>query len=193
VRKCVPFYLNCKTKCEALILNFSNWEENIPGPSKEKITSIVSFQKGFLLGFGEPCQVVCYKYEPGPKYHLMATYTPSEGDATLNSIWSLAISPDCCTLIASTNRLQLFRAAVSLEVIKGEGKEKELVPFGEPLHQGPVVDLSVCVWRPVFVTCGVLDLTVRLWNYSTGKQELAKRFDSPPISASIHPLGKENI
>jgi WD40 repeat protein len=66
---------------------------------------------------------------------------------------------------------------------------EELQLFGEPLHRGPVVDVSVCVWRQVFVTCGASDRTLRLWNYSDGKQELIKTFDTPLVAVSIHPTG----
>jgi WD40 repeat protein len=145
-----------------------------------------------LLGFGEPCLVACYKFEPGPKYTVVSTFKAPGENPDTNSIWSLAISPDYSTLIASTVELQIFSATVKLDVTQSDRRDCELVPFGERVHKGPVVDLSVCVWRPVFVTCGAADYTVRFWNYNSGKQELVKVFDTPPISVSIHPLGKIN-
>ncbi|XP_059470478.1 cilia- and flagella-associated protein 57 [Neocloeon triangulifer] len=159
-----------------------NWEENIPKPSNENVTSIVSFRKGFLVGFGNPCQVTRFTLEEGQKYHLKTTYRPQENSAS--AVWALAASPDCSVLVCTSKESQFFRAQVS-----SVGENEKLQPFGEHLHQGPVVSLSVCVWRPIFVTCGALDGTVRVWNYETGMQELLRKFDSPPVSVSIHPLG----
>ncbi|XP_065338039.1 cilia- and flagella-associated protein 57 [Cloeon dipterum] len=162
--------------------NSRNWEESIPRASKEKVTSVVAFKKGFLVGFGEPCQVARFTLEPGQTYLLKTTYSPKPGAS--RAVWSLAVSPDCSTLACSTEEAQLFQAKLS-----GASEIEPMHPFGEPLHLGPVVGLSVCVWRSIFVTCGAQDATVRVWNYDTGKQELLRKFDTPPVSVSVHPLG----
>lgn len=66
------------------------------------------------------------------------------------------------------------------------------IPFkivGEQLHHGPIAGLSVCAWKPLFMTCGQLDRTVSVWNYETGTQELMKRYQDELFSAAIHPTG----
>lgn len=68
------------------------------------------------------------------------------------------------------------------------------IPFkmvGEQLHHGPVVGLSMCAWKPLFMTCGQLDRTVRVWNYETETQELVKQYQDEIFSVAIHPTGKQ--
>jgi WD40 repeat protein len=62
---------------------------------------------------------------------------------------------------------------------------------GEQLHHGPVVGLSVCAWKPLFMTCGQLDRTVRVWNYETEMQELVKQYQDEIFSVAMHPTGTQ--
>jgi HPt (histidine-containing phosphotransfer) domain-containing protein len=66
------------------------------------------------------------------------------------------------------------------------------IPFkimGEQLHHGPVAGLAMCAWKPLFMTCGQLDKTVRVWNYETMTQELVKQYQDELFSAAMHPTG----
>jgi hypothetical protein len=77
------------------------------------VTAIVAFQKGFLLGFGEPCEVACYKYSPGPRYQLETIFTVSK-ETPECAAWAIDISPNQQHLIVSGNRQQIFSAALKL-------------------------------------------------------------------------------
>lgn len=66
------------------------------------------------------------------------------------------------------------------------------VPFshlGESIHHGPITGLALCSWKPIFMTCGGLDRTVRVWNYETEALEMMKQYQEDIHSVSLHPTG----
>lgn len=66
------------------------------------------------------------------------------------------------------------------------------IPFrhlGEPLHHGPITGLAMCAWKPIFMTCGKVDRTVRIWNYETESLEMIKQYDEDVFSVALHPTG----
>lgn len=65
--------------------------------------------------------------------------------------------------------------------------------LGQQLHHGPVSGLAVCAWKPIFLTVGEVDRTVRLWNYETETQDLIKQYVDDIYCAALHPTGKEKI
>jgi HPt (histidine-containing phosphotransfer) domain-containing protein len=70
-----------------------------------------------------------------------------------------------------------------------QAREVLFQTVGEELHHGPVAGLSMCAWKPLFMTCGQLDKTVRVWNYESMTQELVKQYQQELFSATIHPTG----
>jgi hypothetical protein len=65
------------------------------------------------LGFGEPCEVACYKYSPGPRYQLETTFTVSK-ETPECAAWAIDISPNQQHLIVSANRQQIFSTTLKL-------------------------------------------------------------------------------
>ncbi|GMF09271.1 unnamed protein product [Phytophthora lilii] len=56
-------------------------------------------------------------------------------------------------------------------------------------HQvGPVLQVDVCVQRPIVVTCGT-DRTVRVWNFELHLYELLHHCPEEPITVAVHPSG----
>jgi WD40 repeat protein len=70
-----------------------------------------------------------------------------------------------------------------------QAREVLFQTVGEELHHGPVAGLSMCAWKPLFMTCGQLDKTVRVWNYESMMQELVKQYQQQLFSVAIHPTG----
>lgn len=62
-------------------------------------------------------------------------------------------------------------------------------PLAETLHHGGIAGLSVCHWKPVFMTCGQLDRTVKLWNYEKQTLLWTRRYADDVLDVSLHPTG----
>lgn len=67
--------------------------------------------------------------------------------------------------------------------------EIECVPWGPTLHYGRIGGLSTCIWKPLFMTSGLDDRSLRLWNYEQETLELYKEFHEDIFGISIHPTG----
>lgn len=67
----------------------------------------------------------------------------------------------------------------------------EFQVFEEPLHHGPIAGLSTCLWKPIFMSFGQYDNSVRIWNYLTTKLLLNQPFIETVMSISMHPTGKQ--
>lgn len=62
-------------------------------------------------------------------------------------------------------------------------------PFSETLHHGGVSGMSVSSWKPVFMTCGKSDRTVKLWNYENRSLLLSVDYAEDVADVSLHPTG----
>lgn len=61
--------------------------------------------------------------------------------------------------------------------------------LGLSLHHGPIGGLDVCAWKPIFLTSGEWDRTLRIWNYETDTIELTKQFQEDIRGVALHPSG----
>lgn len=71
-----------------------------------------------------------------------------------------------------------------------------IIPFtnvGQALHHGYINAVSVCAWKPIFLTSGQDDKTVRLWNYESQELELVKYYQEDIFSLCLHPTGKKTF
>ncbi|PSN49348.1 hypothetical protein C0J52_04287 [Blattella germanica] len=105
----------------------------------------------------------------------------------------------CCTwlsfdrvLAGTTDGRLIFIDGGELRAIYQavEAPDIEFQLVGQQLHHGPIVGLSVCTWKPLFMTCGLIDCTVRVWNYEEDKLELIKQCQDEIHSVAIHPTDK---
>lgn len=67
--------------------------------------------------------------------------------------------------------------------------EVECVPFGPSLHYGRIGSVSICIWKPLFMTSGLDDRSLRVWNYENESLELCKEFQEDIYGISMHPTG----
>ncbi|XP_029340916.1 cilia- and flagella-associated protein 57-like [Acyrthosiphon pisum] len=111
----------------------------------------------------------------------------SRGSDAINS---LSVSPKNKRLVCVTGTSQLYWSSM-------EGKsgmmDVELEPFGETLHRGGVFGLSVSDWKPIFMTCGKVDRTVKLWDYMRRTLLLSQSYDEDVHDVSLHPTGSYAI
>lgn len=57
------------------------------------------------------------------------------------------------------------------------------------MHYGRINSLSMCAWKPIFMTSGELDKSIRIWNYMTDDVELIKLYQEEIHCLSLHPSG----
>lgn len=67
--------------------------------------------------------------------------------------------------------------------------QAKIETFGEIIHRGGVSGLSVCIWKPMFMTCGTCDQTVKLWNYKTRSVVLTEQYSEDVLDVALHPTG----
>ena len=91
-------------------------------------------------------------------------------------------------LVVTCNETQIYSvrlwgADISLS------PEITLTELTTNLHHGPIGGLAVCSWKPVFMTTGEWDKTVRLWNIETESLELCKTYLEDVHGVALHPTG----
>lgn len=47
----------------------------------------------------------------------------------------------------------------------------------------------MCAWKPIFMTSGEQDKSIRIWNYMTDDVELIKLYQEEIHCVSLHPTG----
>jgi cilia- and flagella-associated protein 57 len=52
-----------------------------------------------------------------------------------------------------------------------------------------VFGLSVSDWKPIFMTCGKVDRTVKLWDYMRRTLLLSQHYDEDVHDVALHPTG----
>lgn len=77
-------------------------------------------------------------------------------------------------LLVTTSRTQLYSSKIWGPDVP-QVHENVFSILGQPIHQGAIISLAVCAWKPIFLTSGE-DKTIRVWNYDTGEVEMIKRY-----------------
>jgi cilia- and flagella-associated protein 57 len=62
-------------------------------------------------------------------------------------------------------------------------------PLGVDMHHGIVESLSTSLWKPILMTCGKLDYTIKVWDYVQCTLLLSKHYPKPVCIVSLHPTG----
>uniref|UniRef100_H2ZKC8 Cilia- and flagella-associated protein 57 n=1 Tax=Ciona savignyi TaxID=51511 RepID=H2ZKC8_CIOSA len=101
------------------------------------------------------------------------------------TILSLTVSPSEETLVAATDRSQLYSIALSSADL---GEQASFEQLTHSFHSRGITGLDVCIRKPLIATCSV-DQSVRIWNYETNSLELYKVFQEEAYSIALHPSG----
>jgi len=75
-----------------------------------------------------------------------------------------------------------------LQLSGSKSSAAEFSVLCHPFHSGAITGIDVCHRKPIVVSCGA-DRTIRIWNYLTLQQELAKEFDESVNCVALHPTG----
>lgn len=181
------------TKEQLQVMMMSNLSSKGKASSPLKaVVSIIAFSNGFGLVIS-PNIVIIFEKESNSKYmKKLEFYTSGDqikNDALeeLDTIFSIAISPDEKRLICCTFRGMLFSASL-LKDQKSKGKV-EFEPLDKKLHYGEIRTLATCAWKPLMMTSGSADRKVCLFNYEKNKLVFSQKFNNDIHSLAMHPTG----
>lgn len=62
-------------------------------------------------------------------------------------------------------------------------------PIGVDMHHGIVESLSTSLWKPILMTCGKVDYTIKVWDYVQCTLILSKHYPKQVCIVSMHPTG----
>ncbi|XP_062921097.1 cilia- and flagella-associated protein 57 [Mobula hypostoma] len=163
-------------------------------PPIPKVTAMTVYSKGFLCS---PAPAVVYVFEKGEERDTFKKtrvfkipqdpFSTDPTQAEQQEILTLCLSPSEETLIAGTNKNQLYSLTLSYgEMSKGEIPQFEIL--SQSFHSNVITGLDVCIRKPLLVTSSI-DRSVRLWNYENNALELYKEFQEEAYSVALHPSG----
>ncbi|ETV84805.1 hypothetical protein H257_03896 [Aphanomyces astaci] len=150
-----------------------------------KIETITASSKGFVLAGAAGCFGV-FEFSDDPKDPFILIRALSAGDMTIES---LAISPNCDTVVAYTSNQRLVTFAMgSIDIVQdnSHAEFRDLIPNGT--HCGGILTFDICLQKPIIVTCGT-DKTIRSWNYHLAAYEVVAQLSEEPTTISLHPAG----
>ncbi|CAH1131991.1 unnamed protein product [Ceutorhynchus assimilis] len=90
-------------------------------------------------------------------------------------------------LIATCNESQIYQVRLWLQ--QDSGNIENMHEYGYPLHLGPIGSMSICRWKPICITAGSKDRSLKIWNYETNEIELVQNFEDDIHSVALHPTG----
>ncbi|XP_012224330.2 cilia- and flagella-associated protein 57 [Linepithema humile] len=162
-----------------------DWQQNI--------RCLIAFPRGFAYAHG-PGTVVLFEKEGKHKYtkrniYVIPERVAREEDPDLYKINTIDVNVSCDRLIVTAGWSQLYYATLWGVDLQVDPKPQELKVLGQPLHHGPINGLAMCAWKPVFMTCGEFDRSVRLWDFETENLIMLKQYAEDISGIALHPMG----
>ncbi|KAG7203025.1 hypothetical protein KM043_010150 [Ampulex compressa] len=160
---------------------------------ENSIRCLVAFQRGFAYAFGVGT-IIFFEKDGQHKYTKRNVYVippqmAKDDDPDLYQVNTINVNLSYDRLIVTTGWSQLFYIRLWGPDLQMDPEPQKLKVMGHPLHYGTINDLSVCAWKPVFMTCGDIDHSVRLWDFETESLILMKQYTEDICSVALHPTG----
>ncbi|XP_049771839.1 cilia- and flagella-associated protein 57-like [Schistocerca cancellata] len=157
-----------------------------------EIREIVSGAKGFAYNYGESAvhffeRLSAHAYSKRNVFNIPCPEI-AEREPGINCIQNLSMNNDGDYLVATTRYSQIYSAFLMGPTI-AQQPEIEFDLLGESLHHGEINGLSTCRWKPIFITCGKADRTVRIWNYEEQKLTMSVQYQEDVYCVALHPTG----
>lgn len=163
-----------------------------------EIKALFNFAKGFAFAH-LPGTVYFFEKETPHKYrkrniykvpdHHIEIEEAEEPDKTImNEINFMSINISEDRLVATCKETQIYVVRLWGQDIN-MASEISFTEMGMNLHHGPIGGMAVCAWKPIFVTSGAYDKTLRVWNFETESLELYKKYLEDIHGLSLHPTG----
>ncbi|KAH9637657.1 hypothetical protein HF086_009325 [Spodoptera exigua] len=161
------------------------------------VTCLVNFAKGFVFACG-PGYVHMFEKETlhhWRKRNVFRISKKSYKHTRENPLWSklddiqhITIDPNQETLLITTLRKQLYYVKLFGQHML-QNPEISFTELGPAMHYGRINSLSMCAWKPIFMTSGEMDKSIRIWNYMTDDVEMIKLYQEEIHCVSLHPTG----
>ncbi|XP_050424212.1 cilia- and flagella-associated protein 57-like [Adelges cooleyi] len=164
------------------------------------IRCCVPFKKGLVFVVGDS-RVYYYKIESDQRFSKQNEFEKQndknlrelDDDRPMHYIEMLSLNPANDKIVCVTRRSQMFWAPLVESRDISLPSTYKFKPLGEDLHHGGIADLSTCKWKPIFMTCGKIDHTIRVWNYLNCSLILSQHYQEDIFSISLHPTGLYSI
>ncbi|CAH2050452.1 unnamed protein product, partial [Iphiclides podalirius] len=161
------------------------------------VTCFVNFQKGLAYSCG-PGYVHMFEKETIHHWRKRNVFRISKKSykhtrehpmwSPLDDIQHITIDPNQETLLITTLRKQLYNVKLFGQHML-QNPEIAFTELGPSMHYGRINSLSMCAWKPIFMTSGEEDKSIRIWNYMTDDVELIKLYQEEIHCVSLHPTG----
>ncbi|EGI57209.1 WD repeat-containing protein 65, partial [Acromyrmex echinatior] len=160
---------------------------------QQNVRCLIAFPRGFAYAYGGGI-IILFEKEGKHKYTKRNVYVipqrmVKDDDPNLYKIHTINVNPSFDRLIVTTGWSQLYYATLWGRTLQMDPEPQEMQIMGQLLHHGPISDLSMCAWKPVFMTCGEFDHSVRLWDFETESLIMLKQYDEDISSIALHPMG----
>ncbi|XP_015597863.1 cilia- and flagella-associated protein 57 [Cephus cinctus] len=157
------------------------------------IRCLISFHKGFAYGYGSGT-IVVFERDGQHKYSkrniFVVPLQVSKYDSTdLYQINCINANLSSDRLIVTTGWSQLFYAKLWGPDLSMDPEPQQLKIMGQHLHHGAISGLSMCAWKPLFMTCGEVDRSVRMWDFETESLVMIKQYLEDIYCVGLHPTG----
>lgn len=161
------------------------WEQNI--------RCLIAFPRGFVYAYGAGT-VILFEKEGKHKYTKRNVYIiPQQlmkvDNSELYKINTINVNLSFDQLIVTAGWSQLYYATLWGASLQIDPEPQALNIMGQSLHHGPISGLAMCAWKPIFMTCGELDRTIRLWNFETESLIMLKQYNENISGIALHPMG----
>ncbi|XP_049879809.1 cilia- and flagella-associated protein 57 [Pectinophora gossypiella] len=161
------------------------------------VTNLVNFPKGFAYAAG-PGFVHMFEKETlhhWRKRNVFRICKKSYKHTREHPMWSpldaiqhITVDPNQETLLITTLRKQLYYVKLfGLHML--QNPEIIFNELGPSMHYGKINALAMCAWKPIFMTAGEQDKSIRIWNYMTDDVEMIKLYQEEIHCVSLHPTG----
>ncbi|XP_017782730.1 PREDICTED: cilia- and flagella-associated protein 57 [Nicrophorus vespilloides] len=169
-----------------------------------EISAMVSINRGFLFAFPNG-NILFYEKESPNRYRKrnvfrIPDHSIERGEEEITEIFEEFANIDLTTVntisinvsedrfIATCNETQIYTMRIWGPDFSTAG-ELFMSELGFPLHHGPIGAAAVCAWKPIFMTTGMWDRSLRVWNYENESLELIKKYTEDIFGCSVHPTG----
>ncbi|XP_044252622.1 cilia- and flagella-associated protein 57 [Tribolium madens] len=169
--------------------------------SKEdySIRSLIQFPRGFAFGYLTGT-VHLYEMETPHKFikrnifkipdHTITREYEEEDEGKITIVNCVAINPTQGKLMVTCKESQIYQATLWMQDSAiTTAVESWFTEYGSALHNGPIGSMAVCNWKPILLTAGRNDRTLKIWNYETEELELMQKFQDDLYGVALHPSG----
>ncbi|CAH1732965.1 unnamed protein product [Aphis gossypii] len=168
------------------------------------VRSCFTFEFGLVLLVGDFNIYHFRKMDEGRRYEKADKLIKEEyrylqqeevkDELPMHYIESVCISPNGKTLTFITKRPQLYQSRLT-QLVENDDESTMLNlpivpgPIGVDMHHGIVESLSTSLWKPILMTCGKVDYTIKVWDYVQCTLILSKHYPKQVCIVSMHPTG----